>query len=423
MTSTDSLAHALERISGRVAEARPRFDVEPVPLVAPGSVEQVSELLRFASRDRLRVIPFGLGSKLGWCGIPGHVDFMLSTRNLSRVVSHVPDDGTISVEAGMTMAELRRRCREGGHFLTPDAPRPECCTIGGVVAAGESGFDRLRFGPVRHHVLGTKVVLGSGTVAKSGGQLVKNVTGYDLHRLYCGSHGSLCVIVEVSLRLFPEPEHELVITTSAERDGDALERARQALALPGRTVSLTLRRDRSVGRAIAWSLHARLFGKRAPVEEERRELLRVWPSANVIEGAPARRAADEMRDRHDGGDLRGPSFHLTCSPSKAAAVLREALDALDSAGCDGETLVQPGVVEIDHFPRDAHDGRAELVAPLRRIAGAHGGSLEYRNAPRSALVGLDPSGEPAAGLDLMRAIQKKLDPDGVFATGRFHGGL
>ena len=114
MTSLDLLEGRLAAIVGPISRAKPRFDVEPLPLAAPRSVEETCELVRLATTDKLRILPVGRGSKLAWCSTPGHVDFLLSTRNLQRVVSHVPDDGTITVEAGLGMEELASRCRRAG---------------------------------------------------------------------------------------------------------------------------------------------------------------------------------------------------------------------------------------------------------------------------------------------------------------------
>jgi glycolate oxidase FAD binding subunit len=422
MNVLSSLERRLESLAGPVELAKPRFDVEPVPLVAPRSIDEARELLRFAAADGLRVLPLGRGSKLGWCGIPGQIDFALSTRRLTRVVSHVPADGTITVEAGVLVSELRERCRAGGHFLTPDVPRPGSRTIGGVVAAGESGLDRLRFGPVRHHVLGTKVVLAGGALAKSGGQLVKNVTGYDLHRLYCGSHGTLALIVEVSLRLFPEPEHEVLLAAPAADARGAFEMARRALALPLRTVSLTLEPDET-GR---WLAVARLFGLRAAVEAERARLASEWPLHRAFEGSFARAEAERRRDAAPGASPERASLRATCPPSRVEEALAVLLQTLQSARLAPRALVQPGVaaieVELAAEPLDS-DSLARIAANLRTALARHEASLSLRNAPRAALAALDPFGASAPGLELMRAIQRQLDPSGVFRTGRFHGGL
>jgi glycolate oxidase FAD binding subunit len=421
MTSLDLLEGRLAAIVGPISRAKPRFDVEPLPLAAPRSVEETCELVRLATTDKLRILPMGRGSKLAWCSTPGHVDFLLSTRNLQRVVSHVPDDGTITVEAGLGMEELASRCRSGGHFLTPDVPLPAQRSIGGVVAAGESGTDRLRFGPVRHHVLGTRTVLANGLATRSGGQLVKNVTGFDLQRLYCGSHGTLGVIVEVSLRLFPEPEHELRVTCRSSDLADALSLSRKALSLPARIVSLGIERVDG-----GFELAARLFGLRPVVEAERAQLLATWPSATIVEGALARSACTAASARQRLADSPHPTLRIACMPSRLEVVAPLVQRALADARIAGRFVLQPGIAELDVEVASGCSESATLatfVRSLRATLAKHSATVALRNAPRTALVELDPFGERAPGLELMRAIQRNLDPDGVFATGRFHGGL
>ncbi len=425
--STATLSQSLGAIvgAGNVAAQRPRFDLGEVPLACPASTDEVSELLKLATRDSLRVIPIGLSSKLGWCGAPERVDFLLSTRRLVGAVSHEPADGTICVRAGETMAELAARVERGGHRLTPDVPHPERCTIGGVVAAGQSGLDRLRFGPVRDHVLGMQVVLGDGTIARTGGQLVKNVTGFDLHRLYAGSHGTLCVITEVSLRLFPAPEHEVVFIAHGTDLPRTLERARAAFALPLRHVSIALTSVDSPPKGESWALIARLFGKRAAVEAERTALAKCWTPATVKEGRGAAEFAAGFRDKTSFVGPERASFSATCPPANAAAMAVELVRALDDRGLERRVVFQPFEARFDcAAPAETDAGQlAELAKHARAIALRHGGALHVRNAPLAALAGLDPFADDVAGLDLMRELKHKLDPGGVFARGRFVGGL
>jgi glycolate oxidase FAD binding subunit len=427
VTGQDGLAARLERLldPGSVERGRARLDGAELPLAAPASEDQASEVVRFAAREALAVVPLGLGSKLGWCRPPARADFLLSTRRLAGIVRHVPEDGTLSARAGTPMDALRRAAREGGHFLTPDVPRPERATLGGVLAAGQSGADRLRFGPARHHVLGTRVLLGDGSFAKSGGQLVKNVTGFDLHRLYCGSHGTLCVLLEAALRLFPEPEHERVVACPAADRDRALELARSALALPIRPVSLTLVRGEGEGTGAAWWLQARLFGRRAPVELESAELLRIWPSAEVVEGPAAREAVERQRDAALTWE-DGPWLRATCSTSRLGDVIARLEDELPRELAP-RLMAEPGISEVAVLLRPGafESARAlgERAAALRRALAALDARLELRDAPAGALEELDPFGDPPAGLEIMRRLQERLDPGRVFARGRFAAGL
>lgn len=423
----EDLTGSLEAIVGapHVARAAPRFDLDELPLATPGSVEEVSELLKLAARDRLRVIPIGAGSKLGWCAGPERADFVLSTRRLVGAVSHEPADGTISVRAGETMADLAARAERGGHRLTPDVAHPERCTIGGVVASGQSGSDRVRFGPVRHHVLGMQAVLGDGAVTRTGGQLVKNVTGFDLHRLYAGSHGTLCVITEVSLRLFPAPEHELWFAAAPATLEQGVELAHAARALPIRLAAMTLVRLDPPTKNARWALFARLFGKRAAVEAERVALETCWPGAAVVEGPRALESASETRDEASFDDARRPSFAVGGTTPRIGALAAELIALVDRRRPGTRVVVHPLDARIEFGLRDAGDPHelAVLARDARKVARAHGGSLHLRNAPIATLHALDPFGEEIVGLELMRELQQRLDPGGVFARGRFAGGL
>lgn len=393
----------------------PASTVRELPVEAPASVEELVEVVRRAAVDRQVLVPAGNGSGLSGYAAPERADRIVSTRNLRGILSHEPDDGTLSALAGTPLSELRGAARAGGHFLTPDVPRPERATLGGVLAAGRSGPDRLRFGPVRYHVLGARVLLADGSLARSGGQLVKNVTGYDLHRLYCGSHGTLCILVDAALRLFPEPEEERVVAVRAGDTSGALALAGAALALSARLVSLIAERG-----ATGWELRARLFGKRAAVEHEVESLRGIWSGAAVEAADAARSSAEATRDAlPEAGDA--PWLRVACAPSGVTTVLGE----LERRAA-GRLVVQPGVALIDLVPDLVPEvDTAELAGMTLALRAALGGSalVTLGNAPAAALATVRPFDHPGPGLELMRALKQRLDPEGLLATGRFHPGL
>ncbi len=426
MSAVDAMTQRLAAVLGE--RAVDRASLGPgrgqLPRASPASVEELSELLRLAARERWTLIPCGLGSKLGWTALPARADLLVSTRRLAGMLRHEPADGTLSARAGTSMQALREQARAGGHFLTPDMPAPSRATLGGTVAAGQSGPDRLRFGPVRHHVLGAQVLLSDGTLARSGGQLVKNVTGFDLHRLYTGSHGSLCLILEVALRLHPEPEHEAFLVAEAADAAGALALARAALELPAHLVSLTLERGEPHLGGRSWSLGARLFGKREAVEAELALCRRALDGCRASEGAAARAAAEAARDRaFDAGDR--PWLHGQCWPTK----LERALGALERRLADSalhvRLRIEPGVASIDaQLAEDAAPEHvAEFLRSWRRDLDELGGQVELRDAPEAWLAQVSPWHAAPRGLSLMRAVKTKLDPAGLFATGRLAGGL
>ena len=179
-------------------------------VVAPASVDQAAAVLAAASRGGLVVRPWGSGSHQG-LGYRADPDVILSTGNLQAVVDWQHEDLTVVVEAGMRVAALEELLAERGQTaVLPESPGD--ATVGGVVAAGLSGWRRLRYGPTRDRVLEVVIATGDGRVVRGGAQVVKNVTGYDLPRLMVGSLGALGLIGRVCLKLWPSPLATATVT-------------------------------------------------------------------------------------------------------------------------------------------------------------------------------------------------------------------
>src|SRR5947207_5401278 len=192
-------------------------------VVEPGSVDEVATLLRDASRDGLAVIPRGGGTKLDWGRPPRRADLVLSTVRLDRVLEHAWGDMTATVEAGCTVARLQHALAEHGQRLACDPLWPERATIGGILAASDNGPLRARFGALRDLIIGVTLVLADGTIAKSGGKVVKNVAGYDLPKLATGGFGTLGVITRAVFRLHPLPRNTRTLTIAVD-SADAMQR-------------------------------------------------------------------------------------------------------------------------------------------------------------------------------------------------------
>jgi glycolate oxidase FAD binding subunit len=157
-------------------------------------------------------------------------DVVLSTGRLDRVLEHEAGDLTAIVEAGVRLRDLDERLAEHGQMLALDPPGDP--TIGGCVAANLSGPRRHRYGTARDLVIGVTVVLADGTIASSGGKVVKNVAGYDLAKLFCGSEGRLGLIARVGLRLHPRPDVARTLVVPVSSAADAAERAQAILRAP-----------------------------------------------------------------------------------------------------------------------------------------------------------------------------------------------
>ncbi len=341
-------------------------------VVCPANDDEVVEVIRLAAKERWRLSPVGLG-----LDFPAEVDFLFSTRRITGVVAYEPGDGTLSARAGTRMAELERVTRAAGNHLTPRVAAADRSTLGGVLAEGRSGIDRLRYGPSRHHVLGMRVALADGSVVKSGGRLVKNVTGYDMHRLYCGSRGSLCVVLEVSMRLFAGFEREVLLTVPARDRAGAIESARSAEALGVRP--LAIRAENVLDPKAAWRVHVLLAGRPELVEWGRRTLLASWPGA-----AEGSESSERLRDA-ELAPGRWPDLRATGRPSRLAAALPRLPE-------DARMIVEPAIGLAWIF---VEGGERERAARILREAGL---------ADRSPV-----------GAALSARLKSAFDPDGILA--------
>lgn len=162
-----------------------------------------------------------LADSLGLCSKRRQSLAGVDLKFINRMVSHVPEDMTVTVESGMSLSELQRILHPHGQWLPVDPAFSDRLTLEDVVASNLSGPRRLGFGPIRDHVIGMKVALADGRIIRSGGQVVKNVAGYDLLKLFIGARRSLGIIVELSFKLLPLPESETFLSMSFPTLGEA----------------------------------------------------------------------------------------------------------------------------------------------------------------------------------------------------------
>jgi glycolate oxidase FAD binding subunit len=197
----------------------------------PDTPAEAADLLRSAASDGHTVRPRGGGTKLQWGASVPDPDIELSTARLDRMVEHNAGDLTAVVEAGMPLAVAQEVFAASGQMLALDPPLGEsgAATIGGIVATGDSGPLRHRYGGPRDLLLGITLALSDGSVVKSGGKVIKNVAGYDLAKLFTGSFGTLGLITQVAIRLHPLPRRRVSAIGSGD-DPDALQQAAIELA-------------------------------------------------------------------------------------------------------------------------------------------------------------------------------------------------
>jgi len=200
------------------AQTESSWDRERAVVAAPATVAELAAVLDVAQRDELSVIPAG---DLRWIDAGNNlskVDLILTTRRMSKMIRHEPADLVATAEAGLTLRELQEQLARGGQWLPVDPPDDGTATLGGVVATGLSGPQALVYGALRSFVIGMRVVLANGREIKAGGNVVKNVAGYDLCKLFTGSYGTLGLITEVTFKLRPLPAERRTIAAFGSRE-------------------------------------------------------------------------------------------------------------------------------------------------------------------------------------------------------------
>ena len=340
--------------------------------LTPGTREEMALALAAATRDG-RVVDIrgaGLHSRRGR---PFDADQVIHTSGLARIVDHIPDDMTITVEGGVTVGQVLDAAGAHGQGW-PQAPAQPGATVGGVLAAAVSGRRRLRFGPVRDSLLEVVVATGDGRIVKGGGRTVKTVTGYDLPRLLTGSLGTLGVIVQATLRLWPLPMAERWFT--ARGDDDAM------LALAQRVLQQLHRPTAVILRPGA--LHVCLTG--VPGD--------VVPPEGMGEG-------DEPTMPEGPGMVEAG-----VPPGSLPAFARR----LAGDGRAFESWMGTGVCMVPV----SSPGEVVAVRDLAMLHGGHAQVVDGDDALRA-----DPFGPVPAGADILRRIRDSFDPAGILCPGRF----
>lgn len=185
--------------------------VVPARVVRPETTEALAAAIADAHAKREAVVLWGGGTRIGVGDPPERYDIAVELGGLRGIVEHSPSDLVCTVRAGTTLAELDRVLAASGQRWPVEAPCPERATVGGTIAGAAVGPSRLRYQHPRDWIIGCRAVLGDGTLTKAGGRVVKNVTGYDLTRLYSGSYGTLVALAEITLKLVALPERTLTL--------------------------------------------------------------------------------------------------------------------------------------------------------------------------------------------------------------------
>lgn len=406
----------------------------PSTAVLPGDESDVSRILRLASREGLAVVPWGGGAHQSLGRPPARYDLALDLARMSRLVEHEPADMTATVQAGMPLAEFQRSLGRHGQFLALDPPQADRASLGGMIAANLSGPLRCRYGTARDLVLGIRVCHADGTVTKGGAKVVKNATAYDITKLYVGSHGTLGVILEATVRLYPRPAAEegwWLSTPDLARAQALATRILGSHLLPNRVELLDEAAGRACGGPASCSaLLVSCAGVPEAVKAQRSELEEMARQAGATltpVGEPER-TWTALRDFPWTGAVPTRAEHpviwrgslLPADCAKGMQAIRQAIARWGAVSVVAS--VAHGILRGAFHAGTMGALRTSLEA-AREALGTLGGFLVVVEAPAPFREQVDVWGPPADGLGVMQRLKAAFDPGAILNPGRFVGGI
>jgi len=410
----------------------------PPAVACPSEVEEVSAVLEWAHRNDIAVYPTG-GRTLSHLGnTPTRPGIALDMTRLDRMIDFQPADLTVRVQAGMTVSELDTTLSREKKYVPLAPPLAHRATIGGTLATGISGPMRSAYGLPRDWLIGISVVGADGTPSKAGGQVVKNVTGYDLNRLYIGSLGTLAVITEATFKITPAPTAWAAIVAAFEDNRTAVAACRNLLSQPFAPQALHVLSpaaaqrlgDSSVpvgGGPVAIALIA---GRPASVKRRTDDTISAWRDTDAtfqVAGQEAVELAETLADFPvKPADPPSVCVRLNTSPDALEKLL-----ALDEQYIGGEA---PGIVADAGFGGGrlmwwgdfSSENAVHVAERLRQIqstAASLGGDAIVETCPQAVRELIDVWGPAPSGMAIMSRIKRQFDPKGLLNPGRFIGGL
>jgi glycolate oxidase FAD binding subunit len=427
----------------------------PSAAMRPGTAAEVVDIVKFAASEKLAIVPSGAHTKLGMGFAPSRYDLALDMTRLDRVIAYDPGDLTLSIEAGVPLHALGPTLAEHHQFLPLAVPYMSQTTIGGLIASGVDSPLRQFYGTARDFLLGMEFVTGEGVGAKSGGRVVKNVTGYDIHKLMIGSLGTLGVITRVNFKTFPMPIHTrgfVARFTTAERAFDMRNRVARSALTP---VTMEIVSPR-VAELFESEAASRYEAAPMPPNVISRTEWALTAGYAGNDDVRTRCAADLQRMAEEAGatgalvlaDNLRPAFNrkrefipIALASSPAATIVKMSVlpmrmaEALANAQNAAESNALPwaamarglGVIYFALLPAErSEDAKARTAKATDAIPAACaelGGHSTIPWCPAEWKTALKIWGPPRADFALMQKVKRVFDPQGVLSPGRFVGGI
>jgi glycolate dehydrogenase FAD-binding subunit len=457
-TSTTTFAARLEGIAGAEnVSVQPKecakYAVDghtPSAVVRPGSAEEAAEIVRFAAAEKLAVIPCGGRTKLCIGMPPSRYGIALDMTRLDQVAHYDPGDLTLSVDAGMRLKDLAKMLKAKGQFLPLGAPFFETSTVGGTIASGVDTPLRQGYGTARDYLIGAEFVTGEGARGKSGGRVVKNVTGYDLHKLLIGSLGTLAVITRLNFRTFPRPAVRRGFLAAFKDEQEAVGFRQKVISSPLTPSLLEIVSPEATrilfgaGSPIAsllaggssWHVCAGFEGTQEVCERYTRELPRIAQEAGSQDALLLREAqyaglAERLREAVPLLMRSSPQpvvFRFSGLPAETTTLVRALRSFAASTWIpSAQVLRGRSALYLALLATGLEESLFKQVAYFWKSVESLRGKIEFHASipycPAEWKRELNIWGAPRLDVAMMQRVKKAFDPQGILAPGRFVGGI
>lgn len=413
----------LEKIVGE-GNVQPGSDIEFLQqqqiiqgIVYPQTQQQLAEVIAYTHQQQLKVLPCGFCSKIDWGGLVKNIDFVVSTQAINQLIEHAVGDLTVTVEAGMKFSQLQAILDQENQVLGFDPSHAETATIGGIIATGDTNSLRQRYRSIRDLILGISVVRYDGKIAKAGGRVVKNVAGYDLMKLFTGSYGTLGIISQITLRVYPQAQTSGTVILTGEASAiSQLNQILLASALTPVAVDLiSSNLSKILGFGDNLSLMVRFQSIPESVEQQSQRLI------ELAETLGLKTISFDCDEENLWKQLKQQIWE---SEANASIVCKIGIIPTSAV----KTLIESQTIGVIHAGVGLGVLRFDNVSPetllkLRNWCESQGGFLSILKAPVDLKEQLEVWGYGGNALNLMRQIKQQFDPQNQFSPNRFVGGI
>ncbi|MGL6138190.1 MAG: FAD-binding oxidoreductase [Planktothrix sp.] len=386
-------------------------------IIYPQTQEQLAEVIAYTHEHQLTVLPCGFCSKIDWGGRVKNIDFVVSTQGMNQLIEHAVGDLTVTVEAGMKFSQLQAILAQENQFLGFDPSYPETSTIGGIIATGDTNSLRHRYRSIRDLILGISIVRYDGKIAKAGGRVVKNVAGYDLMKLFTGSYGTLGIISQITLRVYPQVEASGTVILTGEASGIAqVNQILLSSALTPVAVDLiSSELSKKLGFGDNLGLIVQFQSIPESVQQQSQRLMELGEKLGL------KAIYSDSDEENLWQQLKQQIWQ---SESKDSIICKIGITPTSAV----KTLIESQTIGVIHAGVGLGVLRFDGVSPqtllkLRNWCESQGGFLSILKAPVDLKQELEVWGYAGNGLNLMRQIKQQFDPQNQFSPNRFVGGI